>query len=208
MKTYFTFMAALYFTLGVGMSKPANALETPQYETSRTAIANGNDVEIRNYSPYVVAETVVEADSLDNAGRVGFKRLANYIFGDNRSRTSMDMTSPVGSEKMDMTAPVGAIGESGRYTISFVMSSKYTLGTLPLPNDSQVVLRQIPERKVAAIIFSGFWSQKNFSSHTEELINFLKSERLETVGQPLLARYNMPLTPWFLRHNEIQIELK
>ena len=197
MKNQLTLLTTFSLMIGLTLPHFAHAIETPQYEVIKTTTANGNDIEIRNYSPYVVAETIVDAETLDEASKVGFKRLANYIFGDNRSRTSMEMT-----------APVGSVGGPGRYTISFVMSAKYTLDTLPLPNDPQVTLRQIPERKVAAIGFSGFWSQKNFDSQTEELLNFLRSEGIETVGQPLIARYNMPLTPWFMRHNEIQIELK
>ena len=174
----------------------------------RSVEADGNDIEIRSYAPMIIAETVVEADTLGDASSEGFRRLAGYIFGGNRTRESMDMTAPVQSEKMDMTAPVGTIGEAGRYTISFVMPSKYTMETLPIPNDPRVQTRQVPARKIAALVFSGFWSASNFSRRTEALKAYLKAEAIEAVGEPQVARYNMPLTPWFLRRNEVLVEIR
>lgn len=187
---------------------PAGAIEKPKYDVVRSIESDGNDIEIRVYAPMLVAETVVEAASLSEASSEGFRRLAGFIFGGNRTRESVDMTAPVQSEKMDMTSPVGTVGEAGRYTISFVMPSKYTLATLPIPNDSRVQIREIPTRKIAALVFSGFWSTKNFARHTEALKAYLKSEAVETVGEPQVARYNMPITPWFLRRNEILVEVR
>jgi hypothetical protein len=203
-------IAALGFAVLGGLFAMPNshAIEKPKYAILKSVEFGGNDVEIRDYSPYVIAETVVEADTLKAASSEGFRRLAGYIFGGNRKRESMDMTAPVQSEKMDMTAPVGSIGGPGRYTISFVMPSKYTMESLPVPNDERVSLRQIPARKVAAIRFSGFWSTANFDEHTALLQAYLGAEGIEAVSEPQLARYNMPLTPWFLRRNEILIEIR
>lgn len=186
----------------------ALAIEKPKYEILKSVEADGKNIELRAYAPYIVAETVVEAESLKQASNEGFRRLAGYIFGGNRTRESMDMTAPVGSEKMDMTAPVGTVGGAGSYTISFVMPSKYTMDTLPVPNDARVTLRAVPARKVAVIQFSGFWSTGNFGRHTEALRAYLKGEAVEVLSEPMVARYNMPLTPWFLRHNEVWFEIR
>jgi hypothetical protein len=35
----------------------------------------------------------------------------------------------------------------------------------------------------------------------------LEREGYEVRGDPMLARYNPPLTPWFLRRNEILVEV-
>jgi hypothetical protein len=201
----------MFSMMGVFLSLAApnaSAIETPRYQVERSAEWKGDAIEIRGYAPYIVAETVVEAESLKEASNQGFRRLAAYIFGENRTREKMDMTAPVGSEKMAMTAPVGTVSEGGRYTISFVMPSKYTLETLPMPIDTQITIRQIPARRVAAITFSGFWSESNFSERTEKLRSWLKSEGLEAASIPQIARYNMPLTPWFLRRNEVLVDLR
>jgi hypothetical protein len=60
---------------------------------------------------------------------------------------------------------------------------------------------------VAALVFSGFWSGSNFARHTEVLQAYLASRHLPAQSLPMIARYNMPLTPWFLRTNEILIEI-
>jgi len=202
--------AVLVVTIFSGVlmgAKQASAIEKPKHEVVQSVEFEGNSIEIRDYAPYIVAETVVESDSLKDASSEGFRRLANYIFGGNRARESMSMTAPVQSVKMDMTAPVGTVGEAGKYTISFVMPSKYTLETLPIPNDDRVTIRAVPAKRVAAVVFSGFWSTSNFTRLTEALQAYLASHHLEAQSLPMIARYNMPLTPWFLRTNEILIQI-
>ena len=174
-----------------------HALEEPRFEVIRAVEVDGHEIEYRQYAPYVVAETRVEAPTLKKASSEGFRRLADYIFGGNASE-----------ESMAMTAPVGPIGSEGRYTITFVMPSKHSLESLPAPRDSRVTLRQVPARKVAAIVFSGFWSTSNFERHRVALESHLGSEGVEILSAPLVARYNMPLTPWFLRRNEILIDIR
>jgi SOUL heme-binding protein len=209
MKTQNAFTSVWVAVLGImGLMSEAYAIEKPKYEILRSVDFGGKAIEIRDYAPCLLAETVVEAGSLKEASSEGFKRLAGFIFGGNRTRESVDMTAPVQSEKMDMTAPVGTVGGPGRYTISFVMPSKYTLETLPVPNDERVQIRQVSGRKVAAIVFSGFWSTANFDEHTALLRAYLGVEGIEALSEPMIARYNMPLTPWFLRRNEVQFEIR
>ena len=200
------------FGASFGAMSAANAIEKPHYDVIASAEVGGVDVEMRQYAPYIVAETVVEAESLKVASSEGFKRLAGFIFGGNRTRESMDMTAPVQTEKMSqqikMTAPVETVGGPGRYTIGFVMPAKYTLDTLPLPNDARISIRQVAQRKVAAIVFSGFWSTSNFDEHTALLKSYLANQGIEETSEPMIARYNMPLTPWFLRRNEVLISVK
>ena len=174
-----------------------HAIEEPRFEVIRAVEVDGYEIEYRQYAPYVVAETVVEAATLKKASNEGFRRLANYIFGGNSTE-----------ESMAMTAPVGSAGAEGRYTITFVMPSKHSMDSLPAPRDSRVALRLVPARKVAAIVFSGFWSSSNFERHRAALQAHLAAEGVENLSPPLLARYNMPLTPWFLRRNEILIDIR
>ena len=56
-----------------------------------------------------------------------------------------------------MTAPVitsNAHGP-GKGIMQFIMPSKYTINTIPKPTDPRVSIRQLPERTLAVIQFSG-----------------------------------------------------
>lgn len=114
------------------------------------------------------------------------------------------MTAPVITpERMDMTAPVISGGDS----MSFVVPSKYTLESVPLPNDTRVRIHELPERKLAVIRFRGWARGKSIEEQKARLISVLQRNSVETVGEPFLMRYNSPWTPGFMRRNEIGIEI-
>jgi effector-binding domain-containing protein len=201
-----------YFVLiiGIGFSYGsfAMAIETPQY----SVLVKANEFEIRKYAPHIVAETVVDGD-FDSASSTGFKRLAGYIFGGNVSKKKIAMTAPVGmaenkSEKIAMTAPVGQELKDGKYVITFTMPSAYNLDSLPVPNDKSVSLKLIAEKTYAAIRFSGTWSQSRYQEHLASLKKWIEKNHDEAIGEANYARYNPPWTPWFMRRNEILIEIK
>lgn len=159
----------------------ALALEEPSYEVLMTV----GDIEFRRYEPYVVAEVSVDGEARD---RQAFKILAGYIFGDNAQ-----------GEKMNMTAPVETRGND----YAFVMERKYSLQTLPRPNDERIRIFERDARVTAVLRFSGRWSDVNLRSHERRLVNELRTLDVKMTGAPELARYNSPFTPWFLRRNEI-----
>ena len=156
----------------------AMALEEPQYEV----LTRIGDIEFRHYEPYIVAEVTVSRDNQ------AFRILAGYIFGDNAEQEKMQMTAPVERRDRDH---------------AFVMESKYSMDSLPQPNDDRIQLRERPARIVAVREFSGRWSERSFARHERALLEELASMGIETTGAPELARYNSPFTPWFLRRNEI-----
>ena len=182
----------------------AMAIEEAKYEV----IKRDNKFEVRDYETHILAETVV-GGNLEDAGSEAFKRLFRYISGDNRSGDKVAMTAPVSQqptgEKIKMTAPVGQqrLGES--WAVSFMMPGSYTLETLPEPEDPKVTLRQVPARRMAAVRYSGFWSEKGYLRKKSELESWINENGLTIVGEPIWARYNPPFTPWFLRRNEILI---
>jgi hypothetical protein len=185
----------------------AMAIEEPKY----TVVKKDGDIEIRLYDSLIVAETVVDTSDFDEASNEGFRRLAGYIFGGNKVRQKIAMTSPVTTEqslKIAMTAPVQTERSGSSVRVAFTMPSEYTLETLPVPNDSRVRVRQLPARKFAAIRFSGRWTEDNFREHTEELNAWIQKEGLGISGGPLLARYNPPFIPFFFRRNEVLIPVE
>jgi effector-binding domain-containing protein len=162
--------------------------------------------EVRQYPAQIVAETVVEAD-FDEAANAAFGRLFDYISGENRKKESIAMTAPVNqqitSEKIPMTAPVNQQEYEGKYSVSFLMPSKYTMATLPEPVDPSVRLREIPGRKVAAIRYSGSWSRKRYEAKKALLAEWIKKKGLRITGEDIFARYDPPFQLWFLRRNEV-----
>ena len=182
------------------------AIEEAKYEV----IKKENKFELRDYASHILAETVVEG-SLEDAGSEAFKRLFGYISGDNRSGNKVAMTAPVSQEpmgeKIEMTAPVGQKRVKESWIVSFMMPDSYTLETLPEPEDPKVTLRQVPARRMAAVRYSGFWSEKGYLQHKSELESWIQRMGLTMIGDPIWARYNPPFMPWFLRRNEILIPI-
>ena len=177
-------------------------------EAKYAVVSSTGNFEIRDYAPYVVAETVVEG-SFEDAGNKAFSRLFGYISGKNRSRDKIAMTAPVSQEqapgKIKMTAPVGQQRGEGGWVVSFTMPAAYTIETLPAPEDLRVTLRQIPACRMAAVRYSGVWSEKSYLRYKQELESWIKKNRFRILGEPVWARYNPPFAPWFLRRNEILI---
>ena len=132
-------------------------------EPPHTVIWENDDIQIREYAPMILATVSVTGD-MRRAGNAGFRPLADYIFGNNQSRdgnenTEIPMTSPVTqtrSTKIAMTTPVtqSATG-SETWDVSFVMPSQWSMETLPLPNNTDVELVEMPARRLAVIRFSG-----------------------------------------------------
>jgi hypothetical protein len=71
-----------------------------------------------------------------------------------------------------------------------------------------VVFRQVPERTMAAIRYSGFSTDKNYLKHADQLIAWVAKKGFNAVGDPVWARYDAPYMPWFLRRNEILIAIE
>lgn len=198
--------ALLVTLLAILGSGGAMATEEAKYKV----VLREQDFEVREYEPHIIAETLVDGD-FDKAGNKAFSRLFKYISGNNKSRQKIEMTAPVaqgaGSEKIDMTSPVGQQEAGGRWAVSFMMPASYSLETLPEPQDPAVVLRQVPARHIAAVRYSGFWSEEGYMLNRDKLEAWIKKNRFRVVGGPIWARYDPPFMPWFLRRNEILVPI-
>ena len=177
-------------------------------EAKYTVVKKDDSFEIRDYAPHVLAEIIVEGE-LENAGSKAFNSLFRYISGDNHTRNKVAMTAPVSqqpaSQKINMTAPVGQQRIDNKWAVSFMMPASYTLETLPVPDNSNVTLRQVPAHRIAAVRYSGFWSEKSYLEDKSQLETWINKNKLLIVGDAVWARYDAPFTPWFLRRNEILI---
>lgn len=197
----FILLASLAGTGGTAM-----AIEQPTY---RVVDRNG-DIEIREYDGYIVAETFVEG-AFDEAGNEGFRRLFRYITGSNQARAEISMTAPVAQtaagQKIAMTAPVAQMSEAAGYWVSFVVPAEFTMDTAPQPTDPRVRLRAVPSQTMAALRYSGFWSEQRYQREKQRLRELMAERGLVAVGEPQFARYNPPFMPPFMRRNEILMPL-
>jgi hypothetical protein len=188
----------------ISMGPPVMALEEP----SHTVLESEGDYELRKYESYIVAETFVEGD-FEAVGGDGFRRLADYIGGKNKTKASISMTAPVSqkpaSEKIEMTAPVTQARANQRWRITFMMPSDYTMASLPIPDDDRIALRREAPKTVAVIRYSGTWGKERYEEHERKLVDWIAAKGWEITGAPIWARYNPPFMPWFLRRNEILI---
>ncbi len=196
---------ALMFAFALALFGCSSAYEQPAYSVSRAF----EEFELRDYAPTIVAETAVPGD-VESASDAGFRSLFDYISGNNAGAQEISMTAPVTTtpQKIAMTAPVTQQSRDGGIVMQFVMPKSFTLATLPKPMDPAVALRTTPARRFAAIRYSGTSSQSLYDEQLAKLRAAMAREKLEAIGEPVWARYDPPFTPWFLRRNEIMLELK
>lgn len=181
----------------------AMAIEEPAFKV----LERDGSFELREYAPYVVAETRVEA-GFEAAGNTAFRRLFRYISGDNIAQQKIAMTAPVTQsrgEKISMTAPVSQVADGDAYLVAFTLPAIYTLDTAPRPLDRTVRIRAVPAQRVASWRYSGRWTAGNYREHEAELRERMKARGLVASGAPVLARYDAPFMPWFMRRNEVLI---
>ena len=178
------------FLMSVGT---AMAIEEPDYKVLKSSDA----YEVREYASFNVAEVDVSGDR-SAAGSSAFRVLAGYIFGNNEPGEKMAMTAPVVSQPLD----------EGGYVYAFVMERKYDMESLPKPVDSRIRLVNRPAHVMAVRRYSGRWSEQNDRRQERSLIEALKADNVSLLGEPILARYNSPWTPWFRRRNEVMIEIE
>jgi hypothetical protein len=197
-----TLCSLIFFTFPM----TSHATEEPDYKV----VQKLEDIEVREYAAYAVAEVVVSGPAAE-AGNLAFPILAGYIFGKNKGARKLAMTAPVTQAiepvKLAMTAPVTQTAAQGGFRVQFVLPKGVTLTSAPEPLDTRVTLRDIAPSRVAVIRYSGFWSDANYNQHLAKLQAALRAADLVWVGEAVYSRYNPPFTPWFLRRNEIWLHL-
>ena len=150
-------------------------------------------VEIRDYPAHTLISVEVAGD-FDSVGTIGFGPLVRYISGANQDSRSLAMTSPV------LQAP-----QSTTHTISFVLPEGESLETAPLPSDSRVTVRAVPHQTVAALRFSGSWSEARALEKARSLVSALSEAGYHALGDVFYARYDPPWKPGIFRRNEALI---
>ncbi|MEO7966309.1 MAG: heme-binding protein [Gemmatimonadaceae bacterium] len=193
------------------MSQVTSAnVERENGEPAYRLVQHHDVFDVREYSPYLVAEVIVPGPA-DAASGAGFQLLARYIFGKNDGGRRLPMTAPVTQSPLPSPrATVGTVTQTATgeaYVVQFVMPPGFTLATLPVPDDARIRLCEVPTRRVAVIRYSGRWTQANYDEHLAVLRRALVAQGIATTGEPTLSRYNAPYVPAFMRRNEIWLTL-
>jgi hypothetical protein len=202
--------------LGLGVVFMMVTLSSARAETEEPAfkvIDKFGVIDVRQYEQRLAADVVVDGKE-DDARSKGFSLLADFIFGNNTARTSIAMTAPVSqqsakSEAIDMTAPVAQSRDaSGKWRVRFYMPSKYTLATLPKPNNPAVQIVEVPGETMAVLRFSNSRSAEAVAAKTIEMMSVLAKSRWVPAGEPVAWFYDPPWTLPFWRRNEVAVSVR
>ena len=176
-------MGITYFT--------ETTIEKPAY----TVVDKKSGYEIRQYDSFLVASTKTQGD-FEQSRSQGFRTLAGYIFGGNKS-----------AEKIKMTAPVIQRKSQDDQTLAFVVPKKYTIDTLPETNDPRIQFEVIEAKRLAALSFWGFANEEDVKSKDQLLLSQLKADGYTPTGNSIYASYNSPYAFPLMKRHEILIEI-
>ena len=160
-------------------------------EEAKYDVVKSNEIyEIRKYSDRLAVQ------ALNTNENNSFRKLFNYISGDNET-----------NEEIKMTIPVTQMENKGNMTMQFYLPSKFNKDNVPYPSSSDVKIVNIEGGYYAVIRYSGRASNKNFIKHKEILENELKKDNILIVGPAVKATYNGPFTLPAFRRNEAMFEV-
>ena len=161
------------------------------YEEANYKVVKKNNIyEIRKYSDRLVIET-----SISNEGS-SFRKLFNYISGNNDK-----------NEEIKMTTPVTQMEKKGNMTMQFYLPSRFNKENIPSPSNPDVKILNIKGGYYAVIRYSGRASDKNFIKHKSILENELKKDDMSILSPPIKATYDGPFTLPMNRRNEAMFEI-
>ena len=173
-------------------------------ETSYRIVAANKNYEIREYDDRLAVQT-----SQENGQNKAFRELFKYISGSNSSSTKIEMTIPVTqSIKIDMTTPVTQKFQDGKIIMRFFLPRKFQPETAPQPLNEDLSIVVVKGGKYAVMKYSGRSTVKNFEKHSNLLLEALSVNKITTLDDPIKATFNGPLTPFFIRRNEVMIRIK
>jgi|TARA_Y100000766_G_scaffold271498_1_gene270438 hypothetical protein len=164
--------------------------QTMAYEEANYEVVKENQkYEIRKYPDRLVIET-------NSIKGNGFRKLFNYISGNNEKNQEIKMTVPVTQEI-----------KNGNMTMQFYLPSKFNKDNTPKPSNSEIKVLTIEGGYYAAIKYSGRSSDKNFLKNKDILEKELKQDNIIILSPPIRASYNSPFTLPMLKRNEVMYKV-
>ncbi len=167
------------------LSSQAMAYEEANYKV----VKENKEYEIRKYSDRLVIET-------NSIKGNGFRKLFNYISGNNEE-----------SQEIKMTVPVTQEIKNGNMTMQFYLPLKFNKDNAPKPSNSDIKIITIEGGYYAVIKYSGRSSDKNFLKNKDILEKLLKQDNITISSPPIRASYNSPFTLPMLKRNEVMYRI-
>jgi hypothetical protein len=185
-----------------------------------TTVGSVDGVELREYPAGTVVETTAPTEAAATA------RLKRYLTGANEPppsnqptrasdgpTTAVLDTRPVapirtGGIAVDRTVPSRLTMRSDRVTVGVFLTEDYTVETAPVPTNPLVSLRPASPRTLAVRAFSWRATDDRTRAVAAALVRTLDDYDLVAATDPVLFRYDSPLTPPFLRRYEVAVELR
>jgi hypothetical protein len=188
----FKFMKNLkLFTLLICFFNILSYSNVMAYEELNYEIVKNNEIfEIRKYSDRLAVETI------EHNQNSGFRKLFNYISGNNKT-----------NEEIKMTTPVTWVEKNGNMTMQFYLPLKFDENNVPDPTGDDVKVVNIEGGYYASIIYSGRSTDKNFIKHKNILEKELLNNNISIISAPIRATYNSPFTLPMLRRNEAMFKI-
>ena len=159
-------------------------LETAQYEVSMKE----GDFEVRDYSELAVVSASMQSPEGDSA----FRKLFQFIQGENARQEKISMTTPV-------------FVEDGK--MSFVVPDETLRKGVPDPTGEDVVVEDRAAIRVAVRRFSGHANETSRREALAALKNWMAEKGLESEGEAFFAYYDAPFVPGPFRRNEVMLRL-
>ena len=184
-------IAAVFLVFQLVVSMTTSDIETPKYKV----LKKYPRFELRQYESMMLATTNLGIASYDDKASEGFRTIASYIFGKNKS-----------NEKIAMTAPVIYHADSIS-TLSFVVPRSKTEESMPVPIDSNLTFVVQAPKLLAVLDFGGFINDEKLAARMAELKKAVLKEGFQIKGKGYFFGYN---PPWQLigRKNEVAFELE
>ncbi len=184
-------IAAVFLVFQLVVSMTTSDIETPKYKV----LKKYPRFELRQYESMMLATTNLGVASFDEKSSEGFRTIASYIFGKNKS-----------NEKIAMTAPVIYHADSIS-TLSFVVPRSKTQESMPVPIDQNLTFVVQAPKLLAVLDFGGFINNEKLAARMAELKKAVLKEGFQIKGQGYYFGYN---PPWQLigRKNEVAFELE
>ena len=155
-------------------------------EEAKYEIVKSTDIyEIRKYSDRLAVQVI------STTGDNSFRKLYNYISGNNEKK-----------QEIKMTIPVTQTEKFGNMTMQFYLPSEFNKENVPDPTNTDIEVINVEGGYYAVIRYSGRASEKNFIKHKSILEDQLTKDNIQIQSPPIKATYNSPFTLPIMRRNE------
>jgi hypothetical protein len=160
--------------------------ESPAYRV----VVDGGSFQVREYPSMVLAITPM--NGLGREDGESFMRLFGYISGGNAAGAKISMTTPVF---------MSGEGEGGR--MAFVVPREQAEKGAPAATGPDIRIEPMPGGQFAAYRFSGRLDPEACERARRELERWIREQGLRFDGPLIVAGYDPPFIPPFLRRNEV-----